>query len=60
MPILHGMDLKCGKKCRSEFIGIMDALLFCILRSSGETGGTEQTVCQGIAFIISMKRPSDF
>jgi hypothetical protein len=40
MPILHGMDLKCGKKCRSEFIGIMDALLFFVfVRSSGETGG---------------------
>jgi hypothetical protein len=31
MPILHGMDLKCGKKYRSEFIGIMDALLFLYL-----------------------------
>jgi hypothetical protein len=42
MLILHGMNLKCGKKCRSEFIGTMDSSAFFVfVRSSDETGGTE-------------------
>jgi hypothetical protein len=26
--ILHGMNLKCGKKCRDGYIGMRDAVLF--------------------------------
>jgi hypothetical protein len=44
--ILHGINLKCGKKCRNGYIGIMDAVLFlCLCENWGkQVVQNEQTV----------------
>jgi len=34
LSILHGINLKCGKKCRNEYIGILDAYVLFFIRVS--------------------------